>query len=253
MGTPSYMAPEQAGGRSKEIGPATDVYALGAILYECLTGRPPFQGRPTLDTMTQVLSDEPVPPRRLQPKTPRDLETICLKCLEKQPARRYATAAELADDLGRWRRGEPVRARPPSLRYVLTKWAWRRRVPLAVAAGMLLLLAAVVAGAFVQVLGARDEAVRKGKDLEKNEGELQGALHQKQDALNAKQQTLDSLNKQLSTSGTQLRRSKATSSTARATSATASTGCCGPTRWLRGTTAAPELPSPDRRSGPAPL
>ena len=127
-------------------------------------------GRPTLDTLLQVLSDEPVPPRRLQPKAPRDLETICLKCLEKEPGRRYATAAELADDLGRFRRGEPVRARPPSLGYVLGKWAWRRRTPLTVAAGMLLVLVVVAVTAFVQVLGARDEAVQKGRDLEKKRG-----------------------------------------------------------------------------------
>ncbi len=184
MGTPSYMAPEQAAGKSREVGPACDVYALGAILYECLTGRPPFKGPTTLDTLTQVLLADAVAPRQLQPRTPRDLETICLKCLEKQAGRRYATAAELADDLGRWRRGEPVRARPPSWGYVLGKWAHRHRTPLAVAAGVLLLLAAVVTTAFVLLLGCEGKRRRisetagpvKGRDLEKTEGELRGAL-----------------------------------------------------------------------------
>ncbi|HVS39464.1 MAG TPA: serine/threonine-protein kinase, partial [Gemmataceae bacterium] len=199
VGTPSYMAPEQAGGRSREIGPAVDVYALGAILYECLVGRPPFKGPTALDTLTQVLSDDPVPPRQLQSKTPRDLETICLKCLEKQPGRRYATAADLAADLGRWQRGEPVHAQPPSLAYVLGKQVRRYRTPLAVAAGVVLLLAAVVTTAFVLLLGAwatarknYETADQRRRDVEKKQAELQ-------EALNAKQQTLDNLNQQLST------------------------------------------------------
>jgi WD40 repeat protein/tRNA A-37 threonylcarbamoyl transferase component Bud32 len=140
LGTPSYIAPEQAAGK-KDIGPPADVYALGAILYELLTGRPPFRGETPMDTMLQVMSDEPVPPSRLQPKVPRDLETICLKCLEKNPAKRYANAEALAEDLRRFLNDEPIQARPISLAGRGMKWA--RRSP-AVAALVLVVALAVL-------------------------------------------------------------------------------------------------------------
>jgi serine/threonine-protein kinase len=146
VGTPSYMAPEQAIGKAHTIGPAADVYALGAVLYEMLTGRPPFRGETAAETERQVIAEEPVPPSRLNAKVPRDLETICLTCLRKDPQRRYRAAAALAEDLHRFERNEPIAARPAGLPERLGKWV-RRRPTQAVMLAASLFLVAVLVGA----------------------------------------------------------------------------------------------------------
>jgi WD40 repeat protein/serine/threonine protein kinase len=176
VGTPCYMAPEQASGKSARIGPATDIYALGAILYEMLTGRPPFKGATPVDTVVQVLHEEPIRPGRLRPSLPADLETICLKCLAKEPGRRYLTAQALADDLQRFRKGKPIKARPVGP--VERAWKWTQRRPLSAA-----LLVALVSSVLIGFAGvtwqwqeaarARDNALdeKRLKEIERLQAE----------------------------------------------------------------------------------
>lgn len=145
VGTPKYMAPEQAAGRTHEVGPAVDVYALGAVLYEMLTSRPPFDGQSMPEVVQKVVHDEPPPPSRLNANIPRDLETICLKCLQKSPARRYASAQDLADDLHRFLDGKPVVARPVNTLERAVKWIRRRPATASLIAAMLAALGTAAA------------------------------------------------------------------------------------------------------------
>jgi tRNA A-37 threonylcarbamoyl transferase component Bud32/tetratricopeptide (TPR) repeat protein len=148
LGTPAYMAPEQAQGKVREVGPAADIYSLGAVLYDLLTGRPPFRGNSALDTLALVQNAEPVPPSRLQKKLPRDLETICLKCLQKDAKKRYASAGDLADDLLAFLERRPIRARPVGRAERVGKWA-RRNPAAALAAALLVAVPFLVTGGSV--------------------------------------------------------------------------------------------------------
>ncbi len=184
LGTPNYMAPEQASGKNKEIGPAADVYALGVILYELLTGSPPFRGESLLDTLEQVRTREPLPPGRLRAKLSRDLETICLKCLQKEPQQRYESAAALADDLRRFLAHEPIHARPIRAWERGIKWARRR--PAVATLCMVSFLGPLVLAAVVLAYNSQLRLALDAKDkaLEGEESQTRLAQENEWDARN---------------------------------------------------------------------
>jgi WD40 repeat protein/tRNA A-37 threonylcarbamoyl transferase component Bud32 len=180
LGTPSYMAPEQAQGKVHAVGPPVDIHALGTILYEFLTGRPPFRGDSALDTMRRVMNDEPIPPSRLRPGTPRDLETICLKCLRKPPALRYATAEALAEDLHHYLAGEPISARRVGRLERAAMWM-RRRPAIAALLILLFLVVDVAVGLITwkwrQEASAHAEAVTQRREAEDARDRAEASLY----------------------------------------------------------------------------
>jgi serine/threonine protein kinase/formylglycine-generating enzyme required for sulfatase activity len=170
MGTPSYMAPEQASGQAHAAGPAADIYALGAILYDCLTGRPPFKGTTVVETLDQVRTLEPTAPSRFQATIPLDLETICLKCLRKEPEKRYSSAMELADELARYQRGEPILARPVGRIERTVKWVMRNPI---VAGCFVALVISLASGTTVSYLKYKDaEKQRRMAQKEASKADL---------------------------------------------------------------------------------
>jgi WD40 repeat protein/serine/threonine protein kinase len=167
LGSPSFLPPEQAAGEQGKVGRRSDIYSLGAILYHLLTARPPFQGETLTEVLNQVLQDEPLAPHLLTPRVPQDLETICLKCLQKEPSSRYQTAQDLADDLGRYLQDEPIQARP--VNRIEKAWRWCRRKPaiasLSAATGLLLLAVAIGSPiAVVRVNRERERADQRAYD-----------------------------------------------------------------------------------------
>lgn len=171
FGSPEFMAPEQATGSHREVGPPTDVYGLGGILYFLLTGRPPFCCHSAVETVRQVADQEPIPPFRLNPSVPRDLNTLCLKCLSKQPAQRYATAAQVAEECERFLAGRPILARPPGIPERVWRWCRRRPVLAGLSASAAALLLTVMVGgplAVVKIERARHEAAAAARSNAEN-------------------------------------------------------------------------------------